>query len=147
MVKSLIALAIVGGICVLGPTSGRAEPFAHVMAGDPAGRNVDFIFDVSAANGSLRIATHRVGNPGARLSIWIDHSRVRLFSRILTADDCKYGDDGAQCSIAFKGEDHRRFVAAFKRGKTAHIEVENAAVMQMSSDISLIGVRRKLRST
>ena len=32
----------------------------------------------------LRIETHQVGNPGAKLSIWIDGSRERLFSRILT---------------------------------------------------------------
>jgi hypothetical protein len=96
----------------------------------------------------LRIETHRVGNPGAKLSIWIDHSRQRLFSRILTADDCKFGDDGARCRLIFPrvSPDYSRFVAAFRRGTTAHVEVENAAVMQMSQDLSLIGFARKVRS-
>ena len=82
----------------------------------------------------------------AQLSIWIDHSRVRLFSRILTGDDCKYSDGGAQCRIVVAANDRAfgRFVTAFKRGKTAHIEVQNAAVMEMSGDISLTGFAHQL---
>jgi hypothetical protein len=117
------------------------------MAGDPAGRNVDFTF-TQGVEGGLRIDTHQVGNPGAKLSIWIDHSHIRLFSRILTDDDCKFSESGAQCRIAIAANDRAfgRFVTAFRRGKTAHVEVQNAAVMQMSSDISLVGFAHKLGS-
>lgn len=78
---------------------------------------------------------------------WVDHSRSRLFSRILTTDDCKYGDDGARCRLVIdrRNPDYRRFVIAFKLGKTAHIEVQNAAIMEMSNDISLVGFMRKFR--
>jgi hypothetical protein len=96
----------------------------------------------------LRIETRQVGNLGAKLSIWVDRSRERLFSRILTADDRKFGDDGARCRLIFPrgGPDYSRFVVAFKRGKTVHVEVQNAAVMQMSNAISLAGFSRRLGS-
>ena len=142
MIKHLMAAMVVGGITVLASLAAQAKQPAQVMAGDPAGRNVVFSFD----QGGVRIETHLAGNPGAKLSIWTDHSSSRLFSRILTTDDCKYGGDGARCRFMFDGTSsaYRRFVIAFKRGKTAHIEVKNAAVMQMSDDISLIGFARKL---
>ena len=107
-----------------------------------------FAFGVKGRSKGLRIQTHQVGNPGAKLSIWIDGSRERLFSRILTTDDCKFGGDGAQCRLIFprSGPDYRRFVFAFRRGRTAHVEVQNAAVMQMSQDLSLAGFTRKLAS-
>ena len=47
---------------------------------------------------------------------------------------------------AFSVPNYRRFVVAFKLGKTAHIEVQNAAVMEMSNDVSLVGFMRKFRS-
>ena len=105
-------------------------------------------FSFDAKGEGLRIQTHQVGNPGAKLSIWIDRGRERLFSRILTTDDCKFGGDGAQCRLIFprSGPDYRRFVFAFRRGRTAHVEVQNAAVMQMSQDISLAGFTSKLAS-
>ena len=118
------------------------------MAGNPSGRNVTFSFGSEGGADGLRIETHQVGNPGAKLSIWIDHARERLFSRILTTDDCKFGDDGAQCRLFFPraSHDYSGFLVAFRRGRTAHIEVQNAAVMQMSTDISLSGFTRKVGS-
>ena len=118
------------------------------MAGDPSGANVVFSFNADGRTRELRIETHLVGNPGAKLSIWVDHSKLKLFSRVLTTSDCKYGDGGAKCRIVIdrKKPDYRRFAVAFKRGRTAHIEVENAGVMQMSNDISLVGFTRKLGS-
>ncbi len=114
------------------------------MAGNPSGPNVAFSFDAK----KLRVQTHQVGNPGAKLSIWIDGSRAKLFSRILTTDDCKFGSDCAQCRLIFlrSGPDYRRFVFAFRRGRTAHVEVQNAAVMQMSQNLSLAGFTRRLGS-
>lgn len=146
MIRKLVYTALVGGIPLFMSAPGETKEPAHIMAGDPTRRNVDFTFD--QAGGGLRIDTHQVGNPGAKLSIWIDHSRIRLFSRILTGDDCTYGDGGAQCRIVVAANDRAfgRFVNAFKRGKTAHIEVQNAAVMQMSSDISLRGFAHQLGS-
>ena len=75
-------------------------------------------------------------------------SREKLFSRILTTDDCKFGDDAARCRLIFprSSPDYRRFVVAFRRGRTAHVEVQNAAVMQMSQDLSLAGFTRKVAS-
>ena len=29
----------------------------------------------------------------------VDHSKLKLFSRVLTTNDCKYGDDGAKCRL------------------------------------------------
>ena len=144
MIRHLIAVALVGGTVALAPSSGRAEQPPQIMAGEPAGRNVVFVFDRNGKSGGvLQIETHQVGNPGAKLSIWIDHSPIRLFSRILTTSDCKYKDDGAQCRIAIGGSAYRRFATAFRRGRMAHIEVQNAAVMQMNNDISLIGFSRQ----
>ena len=144
MIRLFIGAALV--LCALTtvPSPAEARQAAQLMAGDPSGAHVAFSFSAK----DLRVETHQVGNPGAKLSIWIDHSRERLFSRILTADDCKFGDDGARCRLVFtrKSPGYSLFLAAFRRGRTAHVEVENAAVMQMSKDISLIGFARKLRS-
>ena len=131
----------------LAPSLSEAWQPAQLMAGDSSGRNVAFSFDAKGVEG-LRIITHQVGNPGAKLSIWIDRGRERLFSRILTTEDCKYGDDGARCQLIFSraSPEYWRFVTAFRRGRTAHVEVQNAGVMQMSKDISLAGLTRKLGS-
>jgi hypothetical protein len=148
MIRYIIAVAFVSGSIMITPSLSEAAQPAQLMVGDPSGRNVAFSFDQggNGGNAAVRIETHQVGDPGAKLSIWIDHSRSRLFSRILTTDDCKYGDNGAQCRFVIDREspDYRRFVVAFKLGKTAHIEVENAGAMQMSNDISLVGFARKL---
>jgi hypothetical protein len=149
MVRHFIAAAIIGAVVALASSLAEAAQPAQLMVGDPSGRNAVFSFDQDN-NGratALRIETHQVGDPGAKLSIWVDHSRSRLFSRILTTDDCKHGDDGARCRLVIdrRNPDYRRFVIAFKLGKTAHIEVQNAAIMEMSNDISLVGFMRKFR--
>ncbi len=141
------AMLVVCAIAAL-PTPGEARQSARLMAGDHSGANVTFDFGPKGSREGLSVETHRVGNPGALLTISIDRGREKLFSRVLTADDCKFGDDGARCRLVFPrmSPDYRRFVFAFKRGGTAHVEVENAAVMQMSTDISLSGFARKLGS-
>lgn len=148
MIRHFLTVAILVGAAALTPSLAQARSSAQLMAGDPSGRNVTLSFGADRGVDGLRIETHRIGNPGAKLSIWIDHAKARLFSRILTAEDCKFGDDGAQCRLFFPraSPDYSRFLVAFKRGRTAHVEVENAAVMQMSTDISLAGFVRKLGS-
>ena len=59
--------------------------------------NVAFSFDAkNFASRPIRSAIR-----GAKLSIWIDGSREKLFSRILTTDDCKFGGDGAAMPAYF----------------------------------------------
>jgi hypothetical protein len=148
MIRDFITAALVTCAATLVPSVGEAREPVQIMTGDPSGSNVVFTFDQDDGTKGLRIETHLVGNQGALLSIWVDHSKHRLFSRVLTTNDCKYGDDGAKCRLVIdrKNPDYRRFTVAFKRGRTAHIEVQNAGVMQMSNDISLVGVTRKLGS-
>jgi hypothetical protein len=147
MIRHFIGSALVACGVVLTPSFSDAGQSAQLMAGDPSGPNVAFSFGGKGIEG-LRIITHQVGNPGAKLSIWIDRGRERLFSRILTTEDCNYGDAGARCQLIFPraSPEYWRFVTAFRRGRTAHVEVQNAAVMQMSKDISLAGFTRKLGS-
>ena len=148
MIRHSIAATLFACAAALAPSLSEAGQPAQLMAGDPSGANVAFAFGVKGSGERLRIETHQVGNPGAKLSIWIDGGREKLFSRILTTDDCKFGGDGAQCRLIFprSGSDYRRFVFAFRRGRTAHVEVQNAAVMQMSQDLSLAGFTRRLGS-
>ncbi len=148
MIRLFIRAPLFACALTLAPSLVEARPTAQLMAGDPSGANVAFAFGVKGGAEGLRIETHQVGNPGAKLSIWIDGSREKLFSRILTTDDCKFGDDGARCRLIFprSSPDYRRFVFSFRRGRTAHVEVQNAAVMQMSQNISLGGFTRKLGS-
>ena len=101
MIRRLIAAAVFMSAAALAQSLAQARPVAQLMAGDPSGRNVTFLFDAQSGVDGLRVETHRVGNPGAKLSIWIDHARDRLFSRILTTDDCKFGDDGARRRLIF----------------------------------------------
>ena len=144
MIRHFIATTLFACAAALAPSLSEAGQPAQLMVGNPSGPNVAFSFDAKG----LRVQTHQVGNPGAKLSIWIDGGREKLFSRILTTDDCKFGGDGAQCRLIFprSGADYRRFVFAFRRGRTAHVEVQNAAVMQMSQDLSLAGFARRLGS-
>jgi hypothetical protein len=148
MIRHFISAALFASAVTLAPGLVEARQPAQLMAGNPSGANVAFDFGPKRSGQGLRIETHQVGNPGAKLSISIDGGRQKLFSRILTTDDCKFGDDGARCRLTFpkSSPDYRRFVFAFRRGKTAHVEVQNAAVMQMSQDISLAGFTRKLGS-
>jgi hypothetical protein len=148
MIRHFIATTLFACAAALAPALSEAGQPAQLMAGDASGANVAFAFGIKMRNEGLRIETHQVGNPGAKLSIWIDGSREKLFSRILTTDDCKFGDDGARCRLIFprSSPDYRRFVFAFKRGRTAHVEVQNAAVVQMSQDLSLAGFTSKLAS-
>lgn len=146
MIKDFIALALVGGAMMLTPSLSEARQPTQLMVADPATQNVVFSFGrETRGSEGLGVETHQIGNPGAKLSIWVDRNPDRLFSRILTADDCKYGDEGAQCRfvIAQNSPEYRRFVAEFKKGNTVHVQVENAGVMQMSSSASLIGFTRK----
>jgi hypothetical protein len=145
MIRHFIGSALIAYAAVLTPSFSDAGQSAQLMAGDPSGPNVAFSFGGKGIEG-LRIITHQVGNLGAKLSIWIDRSRERLFSRILTTEDRRYGDDGARCQLIFPrtGSDHSHFIVAFRRGRTAHVEVQNAAVMHMSQDLSLAGFARKL---
>ena len=147
MIRHLLVATVTTALLGLTSFTVHAASTPQIMAGSPTGRNVAFIFDKGTSSelgGELRIATHLVGNPGARLSIWVDHSRHPLFSRILSTDDCKYGDDGARCRVVVEGRSpaYRQFVISFKRGRTVHVEVRNAGVMQMSEDVSLVGFTR-----
>ena len=144
MIRHSIAATLFACAAALAPSLSEAGQPAQLMAGDPSGADVAFAFGVKGSGEGLRIETHQVDNPGAKLSIWIDGSRERLFSRILTTDDCKF----ARCRLTFprSSPDYRRFVFAFRRGRTAHVEVQNAAVMQMSQDLSLAGFTRRLGS-
>ena len=148
MIRLFIRATFFACAVTLAPSLAEARQPAQLMAGDPSGANVAFDFGPKRGAEGLRVITHQVGNPGAKLSISIDGGREKLFSRILTTDDCKFGDDGARCRLIFprSSPDYRRFVFAFKRGRTAHVEVQNAAVMQMSQDLSLAGFTRKLGS-
>ena len=148
MIRLFIGAMLFTCAVTLAPALAESNQAAQLTVGDPSGANVEFAFGIKMRNEGLRIETHQVGNPGAKLSIWIDGSREKLFSRILTTDDCKFGDDGARCRLIFprSSPDYRRFVVAFRRGRTAHVEVQNAAVMQMSQDLSLAGFTRKLAS-
>lgn len=113
-----------------------------LMAGPPDARHVTFAFDPDpGAAEALVIETRQVGNPGAALRIWIDRSPVALFDRILNDEECRFDDAGAFCRIAIPGggPDYARFVAAFRAGRTLHVEVRNAAVMEMQENLSLKG--------
>ena len=148
MIRLFIGAMLFTCAVTLAPALAESNQAAQLTVSDPSGANVEFAFGIKMRNEGLRIETHQVGNSGAKLSIWIDGSRAKLFSRILTTDDCKFGDDGARCRLIFprSSPDYRRFVVAFRRGRTAHVEVQNAAVMQMSQDLSLAGFTRKLAS-
>lgn len=112
---------------------------------EPDGRAVMFRFAENRTGpGALVIETRRVGNPGARLSIWIDRNPSRLVARILQPEDCAFDDGGARCVLRIDGGSpaYGRFVQAFKAGRTVHVAVENASLMEMSADLSLIGFTR-----
>ncbi len=115
------------------------------MVGAPDAQHVTFAFsDTRSGPDALVIQTRRLGNPGAALRVWIDRSQQPLFDRVLGADDCRFDDSGATCTIPVAGDSaaYARFVTAFRLGRTAHVEVMNANVMEMRQDLSLDGFSR-----
>ncbi len=113
-----------------------------LMFGEAAGQHVTFEFSQNrTAPDALTIETRRIGNPGAHIRIWIDNSRSSLSEMILDGEDCSFDDAGAKCTLKIGGgtETYRRYVEAFRLGRTAHIEVRNSNVMAMRDDISLKG--------
>ena len=135
----LLTLAVCAAAMVADPAPAAS---VSLMAGDPASRHVTFTFaEDRAGPEALVIETRRVGNPGAALRIWIDRSPTPLVEVILGPEDCRFDDAGATCRLVLDGRSgtYGRFVAAFRKGVTAHVEVQNAAVMEMRDDISLIG--------
>jgi hypothetical protein len=137
----LTAAALALTALALPAVPAAAAPVALTL-GDPAARHVTFTFGPDrAAPDALVIETRRVGNPGAALRIWIDNSPVALVDRVLTADDCRFDDAGAACRVTVDGTSgtYARFVTSFRRGRTAHVTVQNAGVMEMQDDLSLTG--------
>lgn len=92
MLKRLRTLVLLGACLATALPSTAGAESVDLMVGDPSGRNVTFTFERDAKRKpvSLTITTNRLGNPGAKLSIWIDSNPAPLLSHILTAQDCKY---------------------------------------------------------
>ena len=139
MMNRLLPLALCA--LVLSPVSAAATPVT-LMAGSPEARHVTLAFAADRTGPeALVIGTRRVGNPGAALRIWIDQSPQPLVDVILGDGDCRFDDAGAARRIVIDGRSgtYARFVHAFRKGRAAHVEVRNAAVMEMRDDLSLIG--------
>ena len=148
MIRHFIAAAFFAGAMALSPPAGEAGEPAQLMAGDPSGPHVAFWFSAKHGAKGLHIETHQVGNPAASYpsgSTTTGSGCSRASSRQTTASLATTARD-AGSSLPERAPTIRAFLAAFTRGRTAHVEVQNAAVMQMSKDISLIGFTRKLRS-
>ena len=131
-----IALAVAStasGVC--------ADPVTLAFGGEGIRRASIVFGDDRAAPDALVIETQRAGNPGAQLRIWIDKSSTPLVDKILTSVECSFGDAGATCRLEIDGgsDEYARFVTSFTHGLVARIEVQNAGVMEMTDDISLIG--------
>ena len=150
MLNRLFPIALAAGLLSTLPLAADAKQPVELMAGSPSDRHVLFSFENADNPGksTLRISTHRVGNPGAKLSISIDKRTSPLLSRVLTSKECKFADDGAQCTIIIRGHTatYRRFLAAFTHGRLAHVVITNAAVMQMQTDVPLAGFTKSLKS-
>jgi hypothetical protein len=133
-----ITLGLAATLAASGATAGPVS----LMFRAEGERQASLIFgEDRAAPDALVIETHRVGNPGARLRIWIDSSPTALVEMILGPEQCSFGDDGASCRIEIAGgsTSYNRFVDSFKRGLEVHVEIRNANVMEMTDDISLVG--------
>ena len=76
MIRHFITAALVTCAATLVPSLSEAREPIQIMAGDPSGSNVILFFDQAGGTKDLRIETHLVGNPGAKLSIWVDHSKT-----------------------------------------------------------------------
>lgn len=150
MPKFILLTALTACLLSTFTLAADARQPVELMAGKVSDRHVLFSFEngEDPQKSRLRISTHRVGNPGAKLSISTDERKGVLFSRILTNSDCKFSDDGAQCTVIIAGhtKTYQRFLAAFTRGRLAHVVITNAAVMQMQTDVPLAGFAKKLKS-
>jgi len=143
----LSALVFFGAAsAALAGSAGRQREPARMTIGDPAGQHVNIVVARDGrASRALVIQTRRVGAPGSRLRLSVDRGRP-LVSAILDDDQCRFDDDGSLCTISFGAgsAEYRRLVAAIRRGRTAHVEIENAGNMAMSRDVSLAGFARAL---
>ncbi|MGO6724611.1 hypothetical protein GR223_21105 [Rhizobium leguminosarum] len=150
MKQSLLPIALAAGLSCTVPLAAEAKPPVVLMAGSVSDRHVSFSFE-NANNplkSVLRISTHRVGNPGAKLAVSIDNNTSPLLSVFLTNKECKFAAGGAECTITIAGQTktYQRFLAAFARGRFAHVLITNAAVMEMRTDVSLTDFTKSLKS-
>jgi hypothetical protein len=115
---------------------------ATVVFEQAGGERAEFTFDEHKGSAdALVIHTTRVGVAGSRLVLSIDHSPRDLFSRVLKADECKFGENGSECMIAIAGDDplYAAIATAFRLGRRAHLTIEDAGNEQMSASSSLDG--------
>ena len=134
-----VALALVAVTAL--PPAQAAEPLVLAI-GDPAGDHAEIIFSPEKkSERALTIRTVGVGVAGARLQLSIDRSPLTLISKILSADECRFGDAGSMCELTIPGESklYMDIVYCFQLALAAHLTVENAGVMAMSDSVSLRG--------
>jgi hypothetical protein len=139
VVLLLSALAVVT-FTALSPAH-ASEPLT-LTVGDSNGDHAEIIFSPEKESAqALTIRTVRIGVAGSRLQLSIDSSPLTLISKILSGEDCRFGDAGSMCELTVSGETklYMDIVYSFQLGLAAHLMVENAGVMAMSDSVSLRG--------
>ncbi len=124
-----------------------ADRTIHMMLGDPQAAHVEITLPRSGAYYELiRIETRRVGAPGSRFKLTVDQRKL-AFATILDQKQCGFDNFGSVCTIVINRGDRLfvPFLQALRTGHTAHLEIENAGNMAMSTDVSLGTVARLMR--
>lgn len=120
----------------------RASAPLVLTVGNPASDHAQIIFSSEKqSDQALTIRTVRVGVAGSRLQLSIDHSPHPLFSKILSDEECRFGDAGSMCEFTISGDTtlYMNIVHAFRLGLVAHLTVEDSGVMAMAESVSLRG--------
>jgi hypothetical protein len=136
-------------LACLSASAAAAQPApsapARLTMGDPRAEHVNVTLAGRGPSRALVVETRRVGAPGSRLRLSVDRRRPFL-SQILDADQCRFDDFGSVCTVSFPrgSASYRNAVAAFRTGRVARVEIENAGNMAMARNVSLATFARAL---
>ncbi len=132
-------------VCAGSLTLAAAESVI-MEVGEAGKRPVVFAFERGGENPSITVRTEMTGVAGSRLTVRIDRAPVLALDHIFSEAECSFPNGGASMCEIVLGPDHPAtapLVLGFKRGKEAHVQIEDAGVMRMDNTISLKGFTRR----
>ena len=118
-----------------------AEPLT-LMLGENQRGTAELVFqsDMEASDAFV-LRTVGVGVPGSRVMLSIDRAPRDLVDRVLSEEECRFGDGPVMCEVEIAGgsQSYADLVEAFRAGLVAHLDVTDAGHSVMREDVSLEG--------
>jgi hypothetical protein len=127
------------------PVGATARPVT-VEIGEAGMRHVVFSFERGTAGTTVTLRTEMTGVAGSRLTVRIDRAPVLALDHVFADGECRFPDGKASmCEVVIGPDDPaaEKLLVGFKRGREAHVTIEDAGIMRMDQSVSLRGFTRR----